>query len=224
VIVSIVIPTYNEARTIAATLAALESLPGRWETVVVDGGSEDATVRIARGCGARVAEGPRGRGEQMNAGAALATGEVLLFLHADTRLPADAYARIREACTRPEVAGGCFRLLFDENRPAFRILGFLTRFPCRFFHHGDQAFFVRAGVFRRLGGYRPYPIMEDVDFWLRLRKAGRAVVLPARVVTSARRFQRYGVARQLMLNVGLVSLFVLGVSPYRLKRMYEEIR
>lgn len=222
--ISIIIPTYNEAGCIAQALAAVRALPGEWEVLVVDGGSEDDTVRIARAAGARVVQGPRGRGVQMNHGATLARGEVLLFLHADTRLPAEAHAAITAACADPALAGGCFRLSFDQDRGPLRVMGAVTRLPFRFLHYGDAAFFARAEVFRALGGYRPYPIMEDIDFWLRMRKAGPVSVLPARVVTSARRFVRKGVVRQEMVNVVLVILFLLGVSPLRLKRLYEEVR
>jgi rSAM/selenodomain-associated transferase 2 len=222
--ISVIIPTYNEAATIAGALDALAALPGDWEVLVVDGGSEDDTVRIARAAGARVVRGPRGRGVQMNHGAALARGDVLLFLHADTRLPPDAHACIRAACADPGLAGGCFRLRFDERRAPLRLMGAATRFSFRLLHYGDAAYWARADVFRALGGYRPYPIMEDVDFWLRMRKAGRVAVLPQCVVTSARRFVRKGVVRQELVNVALVILFLLGVSPLRLKRLYDEVR
>lgn len=222
--ISVVIPTYNEAACIAQALDALAGLPGDWEVLVVDGGSDDDTVRIARAVGARVVQGPRGRGVQMNHGAALAGGDVLLFLHADTRLPRDAHAAIRGACADPALAGGCFRMRFDQDRWALRLMSAVTRLPFRLLHYGDAAYFARAEVFRALGGYRPYPIMEDIDFWLRMRRAGPVRVLPAWVVTSARRFARNGVVRQELVNIALVILFLLGVSPLRLKRLYEEVR
>ena len=222
--ISVIIPTWNEAAWITGTLAHLAALPGDWEVLVVDGGSDDDTVRLARGMGARVLQGPRGRGVQMNHGAAHARGEVLLFLHADTRLPAEAHAAITAACADPALAGGCFRLRFDRDRGPLRLMGAATRLPFRLLHYGDAAFFARAEVFRALGGYRPYPIMEDIDFWLRMRRAGPVEVLPAWVVTSARRFVRRGVVRQQLVNVALVFLFLLGVSPGRLKKLYDEVR
>jgi rSAM/selenodomain-associated transferase 2 len=224
VTISVIIPTYNEAGCIAQALAAAAALPGDWEVLVVDGGSEDDTVRIARAAGARVVQGPRGRGEQMNHGAALARGGILLFLHADTRLPPDAFGLITAACGTGGRIGGCFRLRFDRDRGPLRLMGAVTRLPFRLLHYGDAAFFARAEVFRALGGYRPYPIMEDIDFWLRMRKAGPVEVLPACVVTSARRFVRRGVVRQELVNIALVLLFLAGVSPLRLKRLYDEVR
>ncbi|HEX2094398.1 MAG TPA: TIGR04283 family arsenosugar biosynthesis glycosyltransferase [Longimicrobiaceae bacterium] len=222
--ISIIVPTYNEEACIARALAALLALEGDFEVRVADGGSTDRTVEIARGMGVPVVEGARGRGPQMNRGAAGATGEVLLFLHADTLLPPDAYHRVAEALTDPAVAGGCFRLSFDHDHRFLRFSAFLTRFSFRLFHYGDGGYFVRAGIFRELGGYRPYPIMEDLDLWLRLLRAGRTVVVPASVVASARRFRRNGVYRQQLLGVVLVLLFLAGVKPHTLKRFYSEVR
>jgi rSAM/selenodomain-associated transferase 2 len=222
--ISIVIPTYNEAGCLARTLAAARDLPGDFEILVVDGGSTDATVRIAAEMGIEVVEAPRGRAAQMNHGAARARGEVLLFVHADTLLPQDAHARIESALRDPQVLGGCFRLSFDRPHPMLRVYAFFTRFPCRLFHYGDQAFFVRADAFRKLDGYRAYPIMEDLDFWLRMVRAGKVAVLGAPVVTSARRYSRHGAVRQQLLNLTLVVLFFLGVSPFTLTRFYRIVR
>jgi len=222
--ISIIIPTYQEEAGIARTLAALRALDGDWEVLVCDGGSTDRTAAIARGMGVRVVEGARGRGPQMNLGAAQATGDVLLFLHADTLLPADAHALVSGALAAPAVAGGCFRLRFDSEHGVLKASAFCTRFSFRLFHYGDEAYFVRAAVFRALGGYRPYPIMEDLDFWLRLSRSGRTVVLPTPVLTSARRFRRNGVVRQQLLGFVLVMLFLAGVAPHTLKRFYGEVR
>ena len=222
--ISVIIPTWNEEACIGRALGALRALRGDFEVVVADGGSSDGTVRIARAAGARVVDAPRGRGPQMNRGAAEASGEVLLFLHADTLLPPDAHARVTAALAAPEAVGGCFRLSFDDDHRVLRFSAFCTRFSFPLFHYGDEAFFVRAEVFRRLGGYRPYPIMEDLDFWLRLRRAGRTVVVPEPVVASARRFRRNGVYRQQLLGAVLVGLFLAGVKPHTLKRFYGEVR
>jgi rSAM/selenodomain-associated transferase 2 len=222
--ISIVIPTWNEAGCLARTLAAARSLPGDFEILVVDGGSSDGTLRIAAGMGVAAVEGPRGRATQMNHGAALARGEVLLFVHADTLLPPDAHARIEDALRDPELLGGCFRLSFDRADPMLRLYSYFTRFSCRLFHYGDQAFFVRTSSFRELGGYRAYPIMEDLDLWLRMVRAGKVAVLGAPVVTSARRYSRHGTVRQQLLNLTLVVLFFLGVSPFTLTRFYRTVR
>lgn len=218
---SVIIPVYNEAAGLARTLAAVQALPGDLEVLVIDGGSRDDTVEIALRMGVRVASAPKGRAAQMNHGAALALGEVLLFLHADTLLPENAHALIAAALTQPGTVGGCFRLGFDDEHRLLRGIAFMTRFSCRLFHYGDQAFFVRAETFARLGGFRLYPLMEDLDFWLRLRRLGKAVVLPRGIVTSARRFLENGVVRQQLQNVLLVLLYLAGVSPEALARFYR---
>lgn len=222
--ISVVVPALDEAACIAVTLAALRSLPGDFDVLVVDGGSTDDTVRIARESGARVVVGPRGRGAQMNHGASLVDGDVLLFVHADTLLPRDAYARIVDALRSDDVQGGCFRLSFDRNDSLLRCYAFFTRFRFRLFHYGDQAFFVRARYFREIGGYRAYPIMEDLDFWLRMARSSKVAVLGAPVVSSARRYDHCGIVRQQFLNLLLVMLFFLGVSPFTLSRFYRMVR
>ncbi|MDX6647413.1 MAG: hypothetical protein QOK40_3140 [Miltoncostaeaceae bacterium] len=218
--ITIVIPALNEASVLPSTLAAARALGGDPEIVVVDGGSSDDTPRIARERGASCVAAPPGRAVAMNRGAALAGGEVLIFVHADTRLPPDAGRRIASALAEPDVVGGCFRLSFDSRRRLLSLYAFCTRFGFRLLHYGDAAYFVRAEVFRRLGGYREYPLMEDLDLWLRMRCCGRTVVLPSCVVTSARRYERRGALRQQALNTALVLLFMLGVHPRRLKRFY----
>jgi rSAM/selenodomain-associated transferase 2 len=222
--ISIIVPVYDEAACLPRTLTALRALPGGFDILVVDGGSSDDTVRIAQEMGVRVVVGPRGRGPQMNHGASLVDGDLLLFLHADTLLPQDAYARITNAFRDPELTGGCFRLSFDRTHSALRFFAYCTRFRCRLLHYGDQAFFVRADYFREAGGYRPYPIMEDLDLWLRMVRSGKVAVLGAAVVSSARRYTRFGILRQQLLNLTLVVLFFLGVSPFTLNRFYRNIR
>jgi rSAM/selenodomain-associated transferase 2 len=219
--ITIVIPALDEASVLPSTLAAARALGDDVEIIVVDGGSRDGTVDIARRLGAVCVSAPPGRAAAMNRGAALARGETLLFLHADTRPPPDARERIGAAFTRAGVVGGCFRLSFDSPRRVLAAYAFFTRFPFRLFHYGDAGYFVRAEAFRRLGGFREYPLMEDLDLWLRMRACGRVVVVASAVVTSARRYERRGALRQQALNTALVLLFVLGVPPRRLKRFYS---
>lgn len=220
--ISIIIPVLNESACLPRTLAALHALAGDFEILVVDGGSEDDTVEIARRMGVTVARAPRGRAAQMNHGASLARGDTLLFLHADTLLPADTHALITAALARPQVPGGCFRLAFDRDHPVLRFCALMSRFSCRLFHYGDQAYFLRADVFAGLQGFRLYAIMEDLDLWLRLRRVGEVALLERPVVTSARRFLDHGPARQQLLNIALVSLYLAGVSPRTLARLYRK--
>jgi rSAM/selenodomain-associated transferase 2 len=229
--VAIVVPTLNEEATLARTLPA--ALAAADELVVSDGGSADRTVEVARGLGARVLTGSAGRGGQLNRGAAATSSEILLFLHADTALPAGALAAVREAIAgRPDggrtgaAAGGAFLVRFDADRPLLRLGAWLinqrtrlTRLPL-----GDQAQFVTRAAFEQLGGFRDWPILEDLDFAWRLRRHGRTVIVRQRVTTGARRFVELGVARTVAINWLIWLLFVLGVSPRRLARLYSQIR
>jgi rSAM/selenodomain-associated transferase 2 len=218
--ISVIVPTLEEAEGLDETLAAARASTEGAELIVVDGGSRDQTMDVARRRGALVLQADSSRAGQMNHGAAEAAGDVLLFLHADTRLPRDAGALVERALRDPAVVGGCFRLEFDSRSFALRPLAYLTRFDFPLLHYGDQAYFVRTRVFRELEGYRPWPLMEDLDLWLRLRRSGRLVVIREPVVTSARRFLRTGVVRQQLKNGLIVLLFLLGVSPATLKRFY----
>lgn len=223
-LVSIVIPTLNEARLIRTTIATLNQLRGQCEIVVADGGSTDETVRFAQSCGLQVIVTPRGRGPQMNAGAAATKGNALLFLHADTCLPDNALQLIEAALQAPDVCGGNFNLRFagetygakvlTQLYPLFRWLGLV---------YGDSAIFVRRSVFEAVGGYRDLPLFEDCDLYQRLRRAGRFVRLPEYATTSARRFEGRFLstfAHWAMLQV----LYWLGVAPQRLAQLYRAVR
>ena len=222
--VSIIIPTYEEIRGIRETLAAVRRLEGDFEVLVVDGLSGDGTPDAVRSEGVACYPAPRGRASQMNEGARRAVGSVLLFLHADTLLPPEAHRAIETALADPTVDGGCFRLEYDDDHPLLRLSAFLTRSTNRLVHYGDSAYFVRAERFHELGGYRTLPILEDLDLWTRLRRHGRLVVLDAAVTTSARRFTRNGAVRQQLKNVLIVGLYLLGVHPRRLERLYRPTR
>lgn len=222
--VSVIVPTYNEERTLEAALEALLALPGDLEVLVVDGGSDDRTPEILRGAGVAWLTGERGRALQMNLGASRARGDALLFLHADTRLPRDAHSLVERALAAPETAGGCFCLRFDGAGMPLRLYEGLARLPRRPFHFGDEAFFVRSGVFARLGGFRPLPIMEDLDFWLRMRRIGPVRMIRTPVTTSARRFVQGGFVRQQAINISLLLGYLAGISPVLLKRYYDEVR
>lgn len=222
--VSIIIPTYNEVGCLDRTLKAVTALAGDFEILVVDGGSCDGTVEIAKKMNIAIYQAPKGRASQMNFGGELAQGDVLLFLHADTILPENAYCLITQALLTEHVVGGCFQLSFDSDLRGLRLSASFTRFTFALFHYGDSAYFVRSDVFRKVGGYNPYPIMEDIDLWLRLRRCGTMIVLKSVVTTSSRRFLRNGVFKQQSLGTVLVLLFLCGVSPNRLKKFYDDVR
>jgi rSAM/selenodomain-associated transferase 2 len=225
---SIIMPVLNEETVLAAQLPALQHhlLPDqRAELIVVDGGSADRTAAIAAPFG-RVISAPRGRARQMNAGASAARGELLIFLHADTRLPPDAWACIERSLANPLVVGGAFRLRFDTERLAYRIVAASVNQRSKLHKSftGDQAYVIRRAAFEQVGGFPVQPLMEDLEITRQLRRIGRFVLFPAAVTTSARRHAQIGLARTLVLMWLLRTLYRLGMSPERLHRLYLDIR
>ncbi len=223
-LISIIIPAFNEATTMRDLAASLGRLRGEFEIIVCDGGSVDETVEIARECGLRVITAQRGRGRQMNAGAWAARGDALLFLHADTRLPEDALLLIGEALGDAKNCGGNFSLVFDGKTWESRVLTWIYPFlrlggMC----YGDSAIFVRREVFERLGGYGDYPVFEDCDLYRRMRRIGRFVRLPERATTSSRRFEGKFI-RTFALWSLMQVLYWAGVDPNRLDRLYKPLR
>ncbi len=222
---SVIVPALNEAVELPGLLASLRQLPDNCELLVVDGGSSDGSERIVRADPrVRWLAAPRGRAAQMNAGARAARGERLLFLHADTRLPADAVAHIGAALADSRVSAGSFRLNFVPNSLLLRLYARCSRLNLTITTFGDQGLFMRRSDFLQMGGYAPIPFLEDVEFQRRLRGRGRFVKLPQCVTTSARRFRRHGVLRQQLRNVALVALYLAGASPISLKRYYDDHR
>lgn len=225
---SVVIPTLNEADNIGQTLrAAKVAFGAEAEYLVVDGGSTDQTVGIAEREDARVVRGLLGRGLQLQAGAEAARGTVVLFLHADTRLPADAGAAVESALTDPQVVGGSFRIGFDSTdgplpfplrwlAPGINLRSWLFNTAT-----GDQAIFARRAVLDVIGGVPPLPLFEDVRLYRALRKAGRVVLLRCTVQTSARRWRKAGPMRLILLHLFLRALHTAGVSPARLAKLYR---
>ncbi|WP_028586568.1 TIGR04283 family arsenosugar biosynthesis glycosyltransferase [Desulfocurvus vexinensis] len=230
---SVIIPVYREAARIAALLDHVAAIapPGGAQAIVADGEPERSTLAaLPENCGLPVLPlaTQQGRARQMNAGAAAARGEVLLFLHADTRLPEDAFALIREALTDSGVAGGAFSLDIqpDAGRAgpglaciarAANMRSRLTRAP-----YGDQAIFLRRAVFESMHGYADIPVMEDLELMTRLRRRGLAIrILPQAVRTSARRWEAEGLARCTGRNLLLRGLYHLGVRPERLAGLYK---
>jgi len=229
---SLIIPVLNEERRLAARLTALASsitTPASLEVIIVDGGSQDQTLEIARAHPwARViAYGRACRALQMNAGARIARGEVLLFLHADVTLPAHALRSISAALADPEVLGGCFEISFPAEAPrSMRLMAAGINLRTRLFKTatGDQAIFVRRAIFDELGGYREIPLMEDVELFSAIKRCGRVAILPGPVEVSPRRWLQRGIWRTMLLMYALRFGYWLGFSPGSLKRFFSEIR
>lgn len=223
--ISVIIPVLNEEKTIGSTLEALRRLHS-WEIIVVDGGSTDKTRDIAAKEGVIIATSPPGRARQMNHGARLACGDVLLFLHADSRLPLSATSDILSALEDPRCVGGRFDVRLDDERWIFWLIGNLISLRSRLTRvaTGDQAIFVRREVFEDIGGFPDIPLMEDIAFSRMLKKKGRVACLKSRVVTSARRWEIEGIWRTILKMWLLRLLFLAGVSPFRLRRFYGDAR
>lgn len=222
--ISVIIPVLNERAYLPQTLAQLQR--GNWahEAIVVDGGSTDGTREwLARQSDVTIVESPPGRGCQLNAGAEVATGDVLLFLHADARLPPDTPEHLMRALESPQVCGGCFCVRFDSCRP--RSLGIVAaginvRTLLTHSATGDQAIFVRRSVFEKIGGFRDCPLFEDVDFVRRMKRIRRFVVIRSPVTASARRHVEYGVFRTVMLIYLLRLAYWAGLLPFTLAKWY----
>ena len=223
--VSVVIPALDEAAALPGLLDHLAALGGDLEAIVADGGSADGSPEIAARHPLRpkVVRAPLGRAQQMNAGAAAATGELIVFLHADTRLPAAALPRLRRVPR--SVAGGNFELRFDGGDRFARLLGAWYAAQRRLgVYYGDSAIWVRREAFARLGGFRPLPIMEDYDLARRLERSGRTACIPGPAVTSGRRWRRLGVPRTVFTWVAIRWLYLAGIPPARLASLYRKAR
>ena len=221
--ISVVIPTLNEESHIERTLQSVIKQDGDYEFFVVDGGSSDNTVTIAKKY-TTVINGPRGRASQMNTGASACSGNIILFLHADTLLPDNAFHEIRKKMKDDAVSGGSFYIAFDTDNFILKGISFITRLNFSLFHFGDQGFFVRREVFQTLRGYKEIPIMEDYDFYKRLGRQGRVVLIRIPVISSARRFIKKGVLKQLLINKMVVLAYWAGVDIQTIKRFYDDMR
>jgi len=220
---SIVVPVLDEAAGIADTLQALAPLREQaHEVIVVDGGSRDATMALAAPWADRVVEGPRGRARQMNAGAALADGDVLLFLHADTVMPAAAQASLRVAI-EAGAPWGRFDVRIVGASAWLPVIAALMNWRSRWtgIATGDQAIFVQAALFRRLGGYAEQPLMEDIELSRRLRLVAPPACLPERVLTSGRRWDTRGVWHTVFLMWRLRWRYWRGEAPEVLAQAYR---
>ena len=220
---SIVIPALNEEPALTRVIPHAQRFAD--EVVVADGGSQDRTIELAEELGAGVVRCEPGRGQQLNGGAAATSGDVLLFLHADTQLPDSAAEGIRQAIDEGAV-GGAFEVEFESSKAIMRFGSWLVHWRTRLTGCplGDQAQFVRREVFEQLDGFRDWPILEDLDFARRLKRAGRLAILADPARTSARRYRNQGILRTIFTNWLIWALYFIGVSPHRLARLYRHIR
>lgn len=220
--ISIIIPTLNEAENIRLTLEQA-SRGSSVEVIVVDGGSSDGTPGIASSLGARVLTCPPSRAGQMNAGAAAATGELLVFLHADTRLPEGFDACVRGTLLKPRVIAGCFELCYGSPLKRLRWIERTANFRARSrqLPYGDQAIFLRADTFRELGGFPDLPVMEDLAFVRTLRRRGRIEVVPKPAVSSPRRYLRRGPLTTSLITKLAIAAYRVGVPPSRIAEWYN---
>lgn len=216
--ISIVIPVLNEAHHLPNTLSIQAT---DVEIIVVDGGSQDETVAIAQSFGVKVLQSTPGRAAQMNTGAKVASGEILLFLHADTRLPGGFDQMIREALKT--AIAGAFELSIDANQPGIRWIEQGVNWRSRYLQlpYGDQALFLRTETFHKIGGFPDLPIMEDFEFVRTLRQLGKIIILHKPVITSGRRWQKLGVFRTTIVNQIVVFAYLIGISPIRIQAWYR---
>lgn len=223
--ISIIVPVLNEAKILAAALGELLEQEGRFEVIVVDGGSTDGSHEVAQqAAGARCILSGKGRGTQMNAGAVAARGELFLFLHVDTRLPPGAIQALQTAADAG-LQAGAFRHSFADADWRLRLISSGHNLQCRLtrIYYGDHAIFVRRDVFERVRGFPEVPLLEDVIFCQRLRSVVRATLLPQVVTTDARRFRQRGVWRTTGRALLILARHALGLTPGD-RRSWDEVR
>ncbi len=218
---SIIVPVLNEAPLLGQFLRELRKLSTDLEVIVVDGGSLDATRRIARELADRVIKVRPGRATQMNSGATIARGKVLWFLHADAEVPATSIAEIRVALTDSRVAGGCFRLRYPRPEWIYRVSDSLGNLGVSVFGFalGDHGIFCRRSAFDRVGPYPIVPILEDAELYRRLKRAGRMVQLRSEIISSPRTFEKWGPCRTTLVYAVILMLYVAGGPIPRLNRI-----
>jgi rSAM/selenodomain-associated transferase 2 len=223
---SVIIPVLNEAEIINSLLDDLMALERSeaCELIVVDGGADDDTIKAIKRQGIYGIQSPKGRANQMNAGAALARGKILIFLHADTRLPRQALNLIDQAMAGKDFVGGAFDLRIDSERIIYRMISRISSWRSRLTRipYGDQAIFIRRDYFNEVGRYPGIPLMEEVSFMQKIKKAGgRICFISTPVITSARRWEQEGILYTTLRNWLILSAYLMGASPYKLSKYYR---
>lgn len=223
--ISVIVPTLNEALIIEKSLIAIARLNPH-EIIVADGGSSDITVSVARRMATRVVTSEAGRARQMNAGAKEATGDLLLFMHVDSRLTPKSFEKMTEKMTPSGPAGGAFSLQIESERISLKLISILATWRSKYLNliYGDQTIFVRADIFQKLNGFSPLPICEDLEFFRRLSRQGKVILLREKTHTSARRWMTEGILFTTLRNITIASLFLLGFPPQILSKWYLVVR
>ena len=217
---TIIIPTLNEARYIQSTIQRIRDLNGSAQIIVADAESSDETVQLCQKEKLEVVFCKRGRGSQCNAGAEKASGDVLLFLHADTLLPENAFELLSTYFSNEEINVGTFRLSFDSPKSILRIYCWFTKFDSMFTRFGDQCIVIRKSFFNKIGGFPDWPLFEDVHLLRLVRRKTKVISFPSAVITSSRRFMTRGLIKTQILNGFLLMLYLFGVSPSLLANWY----
>jgi rSAM/selenodomain-associated transferase 2 len=217
---SVIIPALNEGERIGGLVLGLKKQSEDIEVIVVDGGSQDETREEAIAAGATVLDSERGRGNQCNAGAMVATGDILLFLHADTSLPQDSFKKLETFFSVPSHNIGTFKISFKPVNWLLDFISWFSNFDTIFTRFGDQCIVLRRRLLEAIGGFPDWPLFEDLRLLQKARRVTKIHSLPGSVETSSRRFLENGVVRQLLWNAWLITLYLLGKSPERLAAMY----
>jgi len=222
--ISIIIPVLNEAENIGLVISGIQNSENI-EIIIVDGGSQDNTVQIAQGWGVNVIVTNRGRALQMNAGAKIGTGEILLFLHGDTQLPLGFETEVRKTFVNSNTIAGAFQLKINAPELSLRLIEKMVFWRSKYLQmpYGDQAIFIKASTFWEIGGFPEQPIMEDFEFIRRLNRLGRIEILSSSVITSGRRWQKLGVFKTTLINQLIVIGYYLGISPIKLSQWYRNL-